>query len=115
MKLSGGQAAGGERRDERARAWHRLDAQARRARGTHDAFAGIADAGTARVGDEGDAVAAPEPFEDFLAAAGFVEGEATDQRLADPEVLQQLAGAPGVFGGDDVALAQDTQRAQRDV
>ena len=30
-------------------------------------------------------------------------------------MLEQLSGAARVFGGDHVALAQDAQRAQRDV
>ena len=56
-----------------------------------------------------------EPFDDFLAAPGLVELEIAQQRFGDAEMLQQLAGVARVLGGDDVALAQHAQRAQRDV
>ena len=109
------QATGGERRDQCARPRHRFDAEARRNRRLDYTFAGIADAGTAGIRDQRDFFAAPETFDDFLAASGFVELKIAEQRFGDAEMLQQSPGVARVLGGGDVALAQHAQRAQRDV
>ena len=45
----------------------------------------------------------------------LVELEIAQQRLGDAEMFEQLAGMPRVLGGDDVTLAQDAERAERDV
>ena len=103
------------RGDQRAGAGHRLDAQAGRNGGLHDAFARIADARTARVRDQRDFFAAPQAFDDFLAALRLVELEIAQQRLGNSEMLQQLSGVPRVLGRHHVALLERAQRAQRDV
>ena len=59
--------------------------------------------------------AAPETFDDLLAAPRFVELEIAQHGFADAEMFEQLAGMPRVFGSDDIALAQDAERAERHV
>src|SRR5258706_15734405 len=109
------QAARREAGDERAWAGHGFDAETGGDGGFHHAFTRIADAGTAGVRDQRDLLPAPEPFDDLLAAFGLVELKIAQERLADAEMFQQLPGMPRVLGGNHVALAQDTKRAERDV
>ena len=70
MKFFGRQATCRKSGDECARAGHGFHAEAGGNGGFDDAFAGIADAGTAGVRDQRDFLAAPETFNDFLAALG---------------------------------------------
>ena len=79
------------------------------------ALAGVADRWTASVGDERHRLAALKPFENLPAAAGFVELEITQQRLAETEMFQQLPGSPRVLRRDHVAVFEGPQSAQRDV
>ena len=109
------QAARRERGYERARTRHGLDSKTGGDGGFDDALARIADAGTAGIRDQRDFLAAPETVNDFLAALGLVKLEITQKRSGDSEMLEQLPGAARVLGGDHVALAQDAQRAERDV
>ena len=115
MEFLGRQPAGRQRRHQRARPRHRLDAQARRNRRLHHALARIADARAAGVGHQRDLLAAPQPLDDFLAPPGLVELEVAQQRFGDAEMLQQLPGAPRVLRRHHVALLERAQRAQRDV
>ena len=94
---------------------HRFDAKAG-GQGCFDhPFARVADAGTSGIGDEGDFLTTLQSLDDFLASPGFIELEITEQRPGDSKMTQQLAGAPRVFRGDDVAFLQRPQRAQRDI
>lgn len=115
MELVGGKAAGGEGGDEGAGARDGFDAEAGGDRLGDDAGAGVGDAGGAGVGDEGDLLPAPESVEDLGGAAGLVEAEVAEEGFADLEVLEELAGAPGILGGDDIAFTQDAEGAKRDV
>src|SRR5208282_5361843 len=97
MKFVRRQTARRERGDERARAGDGLDAQTGGDGGFDDAFARIADTGAARVGGQRDFFAAPEAFDDFLRAFGFVELEIAEERFGDSKVLEQLPGAARVL------------------
>ena len=92
-----------------------VDAEAGGNGGFDHTFARITDAGTAGVRDERDFLAAPETLDDFFAAPRLVELKIAQERFADAKVFEELAAVARVLGGDDIALAQDAQRAKRDV
>ena len=69
MELVDRQAAGGQARDEGARAGHRFHA----ASGRDHASARVADPGRTGVGHQRDLLAAPEPLDELRAAPGLVE------------------------------------------
>ncbi len=77
--------------------------------------AGVGDAGSARVRNDGDARAGFEFGDELLGAAGFVEEVVADGGRAEVEVVEQLLGLARVFAGDAVCLAQDAQGTQGDV
>ena len=78
-------------------------------------MAGIADAGQAGVGDDGDAFAGGEFFDQLRGAPRFVVFVIADERLVDLEVPEQIPGVPRVFAGDEIDALEHLQRAQRDV
>ena len=55
------------------------------------------------------------PLDNVLSAFGFVVFVQAQQRLADLKMLEEFAGVAGIFAGDTVYLAQDSQSAQGDV
>src|SRR5215213_4125077 len=111
MELGRWKAAGGQSGDESGRSGDGFDAQPRCASGFDDTLAGIADAGTAGVGDQGDLVATSEALQYFFGAFGLIELEITEQGFGDSEVFKQLTCVPGIFGGDDVAFFKGPQCA----
>lgn len=115
MDFVGGEAGGGEGGDEGAGAGDGFDFEAGLEGGADDALAGIADAGCAGVGDEGDFFAAGEALDDLFAALGFVEFEVAEERFFDFVGLEKIRGVAGIFGGDDVAFAEDAEGAEGDV
>ena len=65
--------------------------------------AGVGDAGCARVGDDGDALALPELLDEPLRLAVFVELVVGGELVAaDAELVEQHDGATGVLRRDDV-------------
>ena len=115
MKFSRRQTARREPGNKRARTSHGLHAKSGGYGGAHHAFAGVADAGTAGVRDQRNFLAASETFDDLFAAFGLIELEIAQERFGDAKMFQQLPGMTRVLGGNHVALAQDAQRAERDV
>lgn len=115
VEFGGRQTAGGKSRDQGTRARDGLDAETGGARGAHDTFARVANAGAAGIGNERDALALAQAFEDFTGSARFVEAEVTQERFVKLEMLEQSGGVAGVFGGDDVTLFEGAQGAERDV
>ena len=81
----------------------------------HDAFSRIADSRRSGVGHQGHGLATAQSVEDLRAASGLIETEIADHLFSKPEVGQQLAGVPGVFGGDHRALPKHPQRPEGDV
>ena len=53
-----------------------------------------------------------KPLEDFLAALSLVEPEIADQWLGELEMLEEAAGAPGIFGRNHVALFESADRSE---
>ena len=115
MELLGGKPAGGERRHQRTGAGHRLDPQAGGADRGHDPLAWIADPGRPRVGNQSHRPTVPKAFDDVPRTAGLVEVEARDQRLLDPEMLQETSRAPGILRSDHIAGPEHPERPERDV
>src|SRR5258708_26188357 len=104
-----------QRRPQRAGTGRRVDAKPRPQRRLHRALARIADAGTARVGDERHGLAAAQPGDDSFAAFGLVELKIAEQWLRDLKTFQQLSGAPRVLGRHHVAFLERAQGPQRDI
>ena len=115
MKFIGRQSAGSERGDQGTRAGDRLDPEACGNGRLDDPFARIADARCAGISDQRDLLTAPESFEDFLSAFGFVELKIAEQWFGDVKMFQQPAAMPRVFRSDHIAFAQNPQRARGDV
>ena len=97
------EARDGQRRDRGAAAGHADHADARVDGGTDQLVAGVGDAGRARVGDDGDALALPELLDEPLRLAVFVELVVGGELVAaDAELVEQHDAAAGVLRRDDV-------------
>ena len=71
--------------------------------GADQLVAGVGDAGRARVGDDGDALALPELLDEPLGLAVFVELVVGGELVAaDAELVEQHDAAAGVLRRDDV-------------
>ena len=57
----------------------------------------------------------PSRAEQFGGAARFVVLVVADERLADPEMLEQVQRMAGILAGDHVRLLQDIDGAQGDI
>ena len=77
--------------------------------------AGIADAGHAGIGDESDAGAGPEGFDELGGAMALVVPMAAYGGGCDLKVVEQLLGLAGVFAGDAVSAPKDVKGAEGDV
>ena len=101
-----GKAAADERGEDGARAGKDGVGQAALDAGAEQAVAGIADAGQAGVGDDGDVFPGGEFLDEFGGAARFVVLVVADERLRDFEMAQQISRVAGVFAGDEVDAFQ---------
>src|SRR4051812_36735375 len=98
MKFTGVQPARRQSRHQRARTGHRLDAQTRFSGSPYYALARITNPRRASVGYERDFLTRFEAFQDRFTSFRLVELKVTEQRLGNPEMLEQLASTAGVLG-----------------
>jgi hypothetical protein len=98
----------------------------RRARDRHDlmplcekpryeSFPRIRDKGSPRIGYEGQRISRIQSAENFVNSGRFIVGVQGEKSGGDPEVPQEGSRMTGVFGEDDGHLAQDPDRAGREV
>ena len=115
MDFVGRQTAGGESRHERTGARNGFNSMAGGECGADDSLAGIADAGSAGVGDERDFLALGEALDDVFAPFRFVEFKVTQERLFDFISLEQMRGVARILGGEYVAFTQNAEGPEGDV
>ncbi len=111
----GGEARSDHGRDRRRRARQHGQRQlGGRGRGdqTH---AGVGDTRQPGVGDERHVTARTQQLEHVGGLLGFVVGEEARRGRVDVVAREQLAGAAGVFGGDQLDGAQRVEHARRNV
>src|SRR4030095_8690982 len=65
--------------------------------------------------DDRDVFSGGELLDQLRGAARFIVLVIADERFADLEVLQQMAGVSRVFAGDQIDAFQDFERAERNV
>jgi hypothetical protein len=109
MEFIGWQTTGGEGGDQSAGSRHWFNPEAGVENGSNHAFAGITYSRATRVGDQSDTLPTAQMVQDLVSAAGFVETERAQQRFLNIEPTKQLAGVPGIFGGDSVAFPKHAQ------
>ena len=96
------QAAVYQCRHESRGAWQTLHLDTFLHRFAHQQEAGVADAGSAGVGDHGDGGAALQPLDESRHRLVLVEDMVALQRRVDAVVLQEHTAGAGVLGEDEV-------------
>ena len=115
MKLVRGKSRRCQRGQRRRRARRRLHPDSLRDGLAHQPVAGIGDQRRARVRDQRHARTRFQFLDQLRCAHGLVVLVITDRRFVDAVVIEQLARLPRVLASHQVCLAQNPQRAQRDV
>ena len=111
----GGEAAGDEGGEGGVGSGDGEDRNAGGDGGLNELGAGVGDAGSAGVRDDGDAGAGLELGYKLLGALGLVEEMVAEGGGDDLKVVEEFLRLARVFAGDLVGLAQDAKGAQGDV
>ena len=114
-KPSRRQAGKRQRRHHRARPRHRQHRNAALRALGHQLLAGIRDGGHSRIRNQHAVFARFDARADLLSALAFIVFIVADQRLFDPEMVEQAERHPRVLRRDKIRLLQRLHRARREI